>query len=229
VTIARDTQILKLYLEEGYSADQVARRIGVGRMVVYGCLRRNLCVRDYTAAQHQRRDPVGNFWKRVDKGDGTGCWLWTGARTPGGYGHFKGWIDKSSSAHRFSYELLVGPIAPGLEIDHLCRNTSCVRPDHLEAVTHAVNVSRNMSPIGINSRKTHCNRGHPFDEANTYVWYKHGRRCRHCRACMRATAARGAARKRARLHQTRANGGDLPGRKNPDSRRLAGQGGSPAV
>ena len=34
--------------------------------------------------------------------------------------------------------------------------------------------------------KTHCGRGHPFDEANTYVT---PRGVRHCRACHREDSA----------------------------------------
>lgn len=50
--------------------------------------------------------------------------------------------SSKAAAHRFVYELLVGPIPAGLTIDHLCRVTSCVRPDHLEPVTNAENVRR---------------------------------------------------------------------------------------
>jgi hypothetical protein len=48
-------------------------------------------------------------------------------------------------AHTASYRLFVGSVPGGLELDHLCRVRSCVNPDHLEAVPHAVNSGR--SPI----------------------------------------------------------------------------------
>ena len=82
--------------------------------------------------------PVERFWAMVDaSGD---CWEWRGARVRG-YGTFK--VDrKQLRAHRFAYELLVGPIPPGLELDHLCANPGCVNPAHLEPVTTAENVSR---------------------------------------------------------------------------------------
>jgi hypothetical protein len=72
------------------------------------------------------------FWSYVDKTDT--CWNWTGTRTAasrGGYGKF---ID-DVLAHRFSYELHVGPIPRGMSIDHRCHNTGCVNPAHLRPVT----------------------------------------------------------------------------------------------
>lgn len=50
-------------------------------------------------------------------------------------------------AHRLSYELFVGPIPDGYELDHLCRNRGCVNPAHLEAVTHRVNVLRGLAAL----------------------------------------------------------------------------------
>src|SRR3954468_18429534 len=77
------------------------------------------------------------FWAKVEKT--AECWNWTGYTLSSGYGRFRGrraGNDTASKvlAHRFSYELLIGPIPPGLVLDHLCRNTSCVNPAHLEPV-----------------------------------------------------------------------------------------------
>lgn len=109
--------------------------------------------------------------------DLTRCWLWTGALY-GGYGHL--WCDgKQLMVHRFIYELVFGPILFDLEIDHLCRVRNCVNPSHMEAVTNKVNVLRGVSFVAVNALKTHCKRGHPFDEENTYV-YKTSRVCRSC-------------------------------------------------
>lgn len=80
------------------------------------------------------------FWYRVAVTPG--CWLWTGALNWDGYGCFNAGPEISSSAHRFAYRLLVGPVPDGLELDHLCRTRNCVNPDHLEPVTHAENVRR---------------------------------------------------------------------------------------
>jgi transposase len=73
--------------------------------------------------------------------DVTGCWNWLLFKNPKGYG-----LDSRNGtqqyAHIVAYENVHGPVPEGLEVDHLCRNTSCVNPAHLEAVTHAVNIRR---------------------------------------------------------------------------------------
>lgn len=123
------------------------------------------------------------FWEMVLKTDG--CWLWTGPTTNGGYGKIK-----AKLAHRLAYEELVGRIPDGLEIDHLCRNILCVRPDHLEAVTHDENMRR-ATPGANNAAKTHCPKGHAYDATNTFVNRKGSRVCRSCsRASKRAYRAR---------------------------------------
>lgn len=70
-----------------------------------------------------------------------GCWFWLGATNSDGYGRIR--IEgKTKFAHRIYYEHHIGPIPDGLELDHLCRNRSCVRPEHLEPVTHKENIRR---------------------------------------------------------------------------------------
>ena len=71
----------------------------------------------------------------------SGCWEWVGRTGKDGYGSV-GAARNSRLAHRVSYEWWMGDIPDGLEIDHLCRNRACVRPDHLEPVTHMENVRR---------------------------------------------------------------------------------------
>lgn len=118
---------------------------------------------------------VERFWARVQKSD-DGCWLWTGGRHSTGYGS-----DGGRLAHRVVYELLVGPIPRGLQLDHLCRVRLCVRPDHLEPVTQAENIQRGDSPSAIASRTGHCRRGHKLAGGNLYVVPKTGgRRCLAC-------------------------------------------------
>lgn len=70
-----------------------------------------------------------------------GCWMWTAYINPDGYGMFKH-RGAMRLAHGASYELHIGPVPDGLELDHLCRNRACVNPDHLEPVPHKVNVQR---------------------------------------------------------------------------------------
>ena len=117
------------------------------------------------------------------------CWLWTAStiKSRGGskYGVFTfGSPGQTGLAHRFSHEHFKGFIPKGLEIDHLCRNTLCVNPDHLEAVTHSENQRRGNSGstmAEIHRKKTVCPHGHPYNEANTYVDPKGSRQCRTCR------------------------------------------------
>jgi len=119
---------------------------------------------------------VERFWSKIEKGDS--CWIWTGAHTKRGYGRLFNGI-KYVSAHRFSFQLLSGPIPDGLELDHLCRNHACVNPDHLEPVSHRENVRRGVA--GDKHRAlTRCSRGHEFTDSNTLITTKGWRRCRVC-------------------------------------------------
>ncbi len=128
------------------------------------------------------------FWAKVDKGGPDECWLWTSALTTQGHGVFS-LNSKTVSAHRLSYEWLVGPIPVGLEVDHRChsndptcmggvscRHRRCVNPRHLEPVTHLVNVRR-----GSKTRQTHCKHGHERTQANTIIDRVGYRLCRICR------------------------------------------------
>ena len=84
------------------------------------------------------------FWRFVDKESDSPCWTWTGCITYKGYGTIR-IKNKNVCAHRCSYEIHKGRIMEGLHIDHLCRNRSCVNPDHLEAVTVAENNRRSAA------------------------------------------------------------------------------------
>lgn len=107
------------------------------------------------------------------------CRIWTGTLDYGGYGHLT-LNYRTELVHRLSYETHVGPIPPGMQIDHLCRVRSCINPAHLEAVTARENQRRGESPVSINARKTHCVRGHELAGANLYVTPDGRRQCRTC-------------------------------------------------
>lgn len=126
------------------------------------------------------------FWSRVNK-DGPvpqhrldlgPCWLWTLSTVSRGYALFaiKG---KSFKAHRYSYELLVGPIPEGLELDHLCSVRHCVNPTHLDPVPHVINLQRANA---VRVLKTFCKRGHHYVEENVYRDARGRRFCRPCKA-----------------------------------------------
>jgi hypothetical protein len=105
------------------------------------------------------------------------CWEWQGCKIKGGYGRasLKG---KLILTHRLTYQILVKDIPKGLTLDHLCKNTSCCNPKHLEPVTLKENLLRGRT--GLNLLKTHCPQGHPYDEINTYMLRGKWRRCRIC-------------------------------------------------
>ena len=119
-----------------------------------------------------------------------GCWPWPGPISGNGYGTFSVRVGpserKSITAHRAVYEILVGRVAPEVELDHLCRNRACVRPDHLEPVTASENQARAK-------RRDRCVRGHDMhDPENVYVKGNE----RRCRACHRIRLAEHRARRR---------------------------------
>ncbi len=129
---------------------------------------------------HNRRVPLKQrFWQRVEKSDD--CWIWAGHIGTNGYGRVTV-AGVPALAHRVAYELLVGPIPPGLHIDHLCRNRRCVNPVHLEPVTPQENQRRGLMLI------THCPSGHEYTAENSVV--RRGRARRECRQCNREGALR---------------------------------------
>lgn len=134
------------------------------------------------------------FWSKVDVRDDDDCWLWR-AGTKGGYGQFgigsrTDGSKRSIGAHRYAYELLVGAVPDGLELDHLCRVRYCVNPAHLEPVTHRENTLRGDTIVARHALTTHCPQGHPYDAQNTRLYQ--GRR--YCRTC--GNTRRNARRKR---------------------------------
>lgn len=120
-----------------------------------------------------------------------GCWRWAGATYGAtGYGMVGVAVDgrrTTRGAHRVFYMAHRGPIASGLELDHLCRRRLCVNPDHLEAVDTRTNLLRGVGASARNAAKTSCPQGHPYDEANTMPRGDGSRVCRACRKAQRST------------------------------------------
>ena len=119
------------------------------------------------------------FWSKVDA---TGeCWEWAGYGNAQGYGLFRTDVGGSDGcAHRIVWELLIDSIPEGLVMDHLCRNRRCVNPDHLEVVTHKVNIRRGFSLAARRARQTHCIHGHRYTFENTLRNRNGTRRCATC-------------------------------------------------
>lgn len=124
----------------------------------------------------------------VKKQPESGCWIWTGSTV----GSKKNWYGKiwhegkTLLSHRASYETFVGPVPPGLTIDHLCRNPACVNPEHLEPVTQRENALRGIGITAINSKKTTCLRGHALAGENLKIKVGRDKGLRRtCRQCSR--------------------------------------------
>jgi hypothetical protein len=141
---------------------------------------------------------LDRFMRKVDIIPG-GCWEWRGYRhKKSGYGSFHtgGHVGPAVYAHKFSYEHQEGGVSYPLELDHTCRNRGCVKPGHLEAVTHKENVLRGASPSAANAQKTYCLRGHIFSIDNILNSPSNANR-RQCRLCknIRQNAKRAELRK----------------------------------
>lgn len=130
------------------------------------------------------KNPAWRFWRKVNKTES--CWLWAGAHNLNGYGTF-GVDHVHRLAHRYAYELLVGPIPEGKSLDHLCRVRNCVNPAHLEPVTHEENMARRP-------KSTHCVNGHEWTSETTWL-DKAGHR--HCLPCRKEYARAAYQRKKA--------------------------------
>ena len=114
--------------------------------------------------------------------NGSPCWVWKGYLRKG-YAHAQ-FDGRVQSIHKLLYEVCYGPVPEGLELDHLCRNRTCVNPEHLEAVTHVENMRRGAVKGGILWQPvSECPQGHPYSPDNTYV---NKRGTRVCLTCKRA-------------------------------------------
>jgi len=134
-----------------------------------------MCKRCYMALwkaknyKYSQRVPPTAFERFVAKVEKTDtCWIWIASKNAKGYGAFNG-----TMAHRWSYEYYKRPIPVGWQIDHLCKVTSCVNPDHLEAVTLEENLRRQHGDRYLNSI---CIYGH------VKSWVNGRMRCYDCQS-----------------------------------------------
>jgi len=121
---------------------------------------------------------------RVRKNGAEGCWIWTGAKFHYGHGfiNYRG-PDRARKilTHRLMYAWDKGDPFPDV-LDHLCGNTACCNPLHLQATTQRINTLRGEGPTAINAQRTHCKHGHPLYGDNLHIEKGTGKR--RCRACM---------------------------------------------
>lgn len=121
----------------------------------------------------------GRFQSKVDVAP-SGCWLWNGPLDKDGYGTFY-LRRRGRRAHRVGWFLLNGPIPEQMVVNHVCKQRSCVNPQHLQIVTPRENSLRDsQSPAAVNARKTHCPKGHPYDRVHGSGGGKKQRVCSEC-------------------------------------------------
>jgi len=201
------------YAEE-HPVDGVCRAPGCTREYA----KRGLCTTHFYRLYEQGRltllpklPPEERFWAMVTKTDD--CWLWTGGNDGRGYGRFEirrrsydGTIPAiTRMAHRYAYELLVGPIPDGCELDHVCEVRNCVRPDHVDPVTKQEHARRTRM------RKTHCKRGHELAGDNVVI--VNG--ARHCLSCRKIHNAKKTEKRRALRREMDSGSDDSHGSTQP--------------
>ncbi len=133
---------------------------------------------------------MARFNRLISK-QANGCWLFTGTDTADGYARWKPTPGaRTIYVHQWAYVTFVGPITPGMQVDHRChtedidcpggedcRHRRCCNPEHLELVTPSENTRRQRHA---NRLKTTCPKGHPLEGDNLIVWSDGKRRCRTC-------------------------------------------------
>jgi hypothetical protein len=110
----------------------------------------------------------------------SGCLLYTGFLGHTGYGQIA-YRGRTNGVHRYVYKLLRGPLETNQHVCHSCDVRNCIEIDHLWIGDPGLNArDRAAKKRGAWERKTHCPKGHPYDEANTYLTKEGKRNCRTC-------------------------------------------------
>ena len=109
------------------------------------------------------------------------CWPWSMSTGSHGYGQtWDGVTVRTTHVVAWCLANGVDRVPEGLTVDHECHNRICCNPAHLRLMSNIQNASDNGM-----ATKTHCPKGHPYDEANTRVYTNHrtGYTCRKCKQC----------------------------------------------
>jgi hypothetical protein len=134
-------------------------------------------IKEMKVSRYQIKDLPSGVAEKILINPESGCWEWQKWLDPKGYGHAQ-WNGRPYRAHRLVYELLVGEIPDGLQLDHVkargCASKACCLPDHMEPVTGAENHRRRRAS------ETHCPSGHEYSPENLYIEASGSRRCRAC-------------------------------------------------
>ena len=128
-------------------------------------------------------DPLERFMSHVWPEPNSGCWLWDSSYTctkQRPYGRFT-IRNEHFPAHRWIYEFYNGQVPKNLVIDHKCRNTICVNPNHLRVLTHKENLLCGVGFSANNKAKMRCSRGHEFSGDNLHITKTGRRQCLACR------------------------------------------------
>lgn len=117
----------------------------------------------------------------------TSCWVWIGSKDKDGYGKVNARLPDGKKvylAHRMTFIYFVGEIPDDKEIDHRCKNPSCINPEHLRLMTHRENVEAgDYKTHHRNAVKTHCIHGHALTGENIRIQRHKDIVMRHCRVC----------------------------------------------